>query len=86
MNGLRILGTGRCLPASVVTNDDMSLRVDTSDEWIASRTGIRERRFCREETGVQLGGRGRPAGYGASRYHGRIRWGCVWWPPLPPTI
>ena len=54
MNGLRILGTGRCLPASVVTNDDMSLRVDTSDEWIASRTGIRERRFCREETGVQL--------------------------------
>lgn len=85
MNGLRILGTGRCLPASVVTNDDMSLRVDTSDEWIASRTGIRERRFCREETGVQLAAEA-AGGLWSKPVSRRIRWGCVWWPPLPPTI
>ena len=46
MNGLHILGTGRALPANIVTNDDLALRVETSDEWIVSRTGIRERRFA----------------------------------------
>lgn len=48
MNGLQILGTGRALPEHVVTNDDLAKIVDTSDEWIVSRTGIRERRFARE--------------------------------------
>ena len=38
MNGLHILGTGRALPANIVTNDDLALRVETSDEWIVSRT------------------------------------------------
>src|SRR5690606_8494215 len=33
------------LPAQVVTNDDFTKRLDTSDEWIRSRSGIRERRF-----------------------------------------
>ena len=42
MNGLQILGTGRALPEHVVTNDDLAKIVDTSDEWIVSRTGIRE--------------------------------------------
>lgn len=41
-----ILGTGRYLPKQVVTNDDLAKRVDTSDEWIVSRTGIRERRLA----------------------------------------
>lgn len=50
MNGLHILGTGRCLPARCVTNEELSRTVDTNDEWIASRTGIRQRYFCREET------------------------------------
>lgn len=40
-----ILGTGRYLPAQVVTNADMMKKVDTTDEWIVSRTGIRERRL-----------------------------------------
>jgi 3-oxoacyl-[acyl-carrier-protein] synthase-3 len=40
----RIAGTGSYLPEKVLTNDDLSKLVDTSDEWIASRTGIRERR------------------------------------------
>ena len=54
MNGLHILGTGRALPANIVTNDDLALRVETSDEWIVSRTGIRERRFAQGETLTQL--------------------------------
>ena len=43
-------GTGRYLPERVVTNDDMSKIVDTSDEWIRTRTGIRERRLADDET------------------------------------
>lgn len=39
----RIAGTGSYLPEKVLTNDDLAKFVDTSDEWIASRTGIRER-------------------------------------------
>ena len=48
MRGLRIVATGRALPERTVTNDDMSRLVDTSDEWIVSRSGIKERRFCGE--------------------------------------
>ena len=44
----RIAGTGSYLPAKVLTNDDLSKIVDTSDEWIASRTGIRERHIAAE--------------------------------------
>jgi 3-oxoacyl-[acyl-carrier-protein] synthase-3 len=39
----RILGTGRGVPPKVLTNTDLSRLVDTSDEWIVGRTGIRER-------------------------------------------
>jgi 3-oxoacyl-[acyl-carrier-protein] synthase-3 len=50
-----VIGTGICLPDNVVTNDDLSKRVDTSDEWIRERTGIRERRIVRAgETTSQL--------------------------------
>jgi 3-oxoacyl-[acyl-carrier-protein] synthase-3 len=44
----RVIGCGICLPDNVVTNDDLAKRVDTSDEWIRERTGIRERRIARE--------------------------------------
>ena len=54
MNGIKILGTGHCVPAQVVTNDDMARMVDTSDEWISSRTGIRTRHHCRTETHTDL--------------------------------
>ena len=40
---MKILGTGSALPEKVVTNDDLARVMDTSDEWIASRTGIRQR-------------------------------------------
>ena len=46
----RILGTGSALPDRVVTNDELSAFLDTSDEWIFSRTGIKERRVCSDET------------------------------------
>ena len=42
----RIVGLGSYAPSQVMTNDDLSKKVDTSDEWIVSRTGIRERRFA----------------------------------------
>jgi 3-oxoacyl-[acyl-carrier-protein] synthase-3 len=41
-----ILGTGHALPDKVITNHDLEKMVDTSDEWITSRTGIRERRVA----------------------------------------
>jgi len=44
----RIAGTGSYLPEKVLTNDDLSKIVDTTDEWIASRTGIRERHVAAE--------------------------------------
>ena len=42
----KIIGTGSYLPEHVVSNDEMAKLVDTSDEWIASRTGIRNRRIA----------------------------------------
>lgn len=50
----RIIGTGSCLPDTVVTNEDLSKIMDTSDEWIRSRTGIRERRLAKEETTASM--------------------------------
>lgn len=42
----KIIGTGSYVPELVVTNDDLAKVVETSDEWIRSRTGIRERRIA----------------------------------------
>jgi len=42
----RIAGTGRYLPANVVTNAALAARVDTSDEWIRTRTGIHQRHIA----------------------------------------
>ena len=47
---MRILGTGSALPKKVVTNDDLAGFLDTNDEWISTRTGIRERRVLSVET------------------------------------
>lgn len=48
MEGLQLIATGGALPGRLVTNDDLSRLVDTSDEWITTRTGIRQRHFCAE--------------------------------------
>ncbi len=45
----RIIGTGSYLPERVVTNQDLEKIVDTNDEWIVSRTGIRERHFAADD-------------------------------------
>lgn len=42
----RVIGCGACLPANVVTNDDLAKRMETSDEWIRERTGIRQRHIA----------------------------------------
>ena len=53
---IRISGTGSALPKKILTNDDLSKIVETNDEWISSRTGIRERRIAGEgESVVTMG-------------------------------
>ena len=44
----KIVGVGRALGSRVVTNEDLQRTLDTSDEWVVSRTGIKERRFVGE--------------------------------------
>lgn len=49
MNNSTIIGTGSYSPEFIVTNDELSKIMDTSDDWIQSRTGIRERRITKNE-------------------------------------
>lgn len=51
---LRIIGTGSSVPAKTVTNDELGSFLDTGDEWISSRTGIRSRRLCVDESMAEL--------------------------------
>ncbi|MFH1542160.1 MAG: beta-ketoacyl-ACP synthase III [bacterium] len=46
----KIIGVGSSVPENVVTNDDLSKKVDTNDEWIQARTGIKERRVSDDKT------------------------------------
>ncbi len=48
----KILGTGSFLPAQIRTNADLEKMVETSDEWITARTGIKERRIASEQETV----------------------------------
>ncbi len=50
----KILGTGSYVPPRIVKNDELSGFVDTSDEWIVQRVGIRERHVCTTETAADL--------------------------------
>ncbi len=55
MIGSRVLGTGSALPRRIVTNAELAERVDTSDEWIVARTGIRQRHIAEaDETTATL--------------------------------
>ncbi len=51
---MKILGTGSSLPQKIVSNDDLAKVMDTSDEWISSRTGIRNRHIAVEETTTSM--------------------------------
>lgn len=55
MNKVSILGAGCYLPESVVTNDDLSKIVETNDEWIKTRTGIKERHLSSGESTYEMG-------------------------------
>lgn len=57
-----LCGLGAYLPEKVVTNDDLAEIMETTDEWISSRTGIRERRVV--EPGISTGDLAVQAGLG----------------------
>ena len=52
---MRIIGTGSALPKKVVENADLERFLDTSDEWIVTRTGIRSRHVISDERLEDLG-------------------------------
>ncbi|MDQ7039185.1 MAG: beta-ketoacyl-ACP synthase III [Aquificota bacterium] len=52
--GTKIVGTGVYLPRTVLTNLDLENMVDTTDEWITTRTGIKERRIAKEESVLEM--------------------------------
>ena len=54
MAGTRISGWGSALPEKVVTNADLEATLDTSDQWIVERTGIRERRIGGTTSGLAI--------------------------------
>ena len=51
----RIIGTGMYVPSRVVTNDDLAQIVETNDEWITKRVGIKERRISETEFTYDMG-------------------------------
>lgn len=53
--GIQIISAGSALPKLAVTNDDLSKFLDTSDEWISTRTGIKQRYIATKETTTDLG-------------------------------
>ena len=52
--GIRITGWGIAVPDKVVTNDDLAVTLDTSDEWIVERTGIKERHIGGTTSGLAI--------------------------------
>jgi len=50
----KITGIGTYLPEKILSNSDFEKMVDTNDEWIVKRTGIRERRAIDKETTVEM--------------------------------
>ncbi|MCC8191510.1 MAG: ketoacyl-ACP synthase III [Ruminococcus sp.] len=55
MTGVKILGVGKCAPETVATNEDFSKIVETNDEWITTRTGIKKRHVSNGEPTWYLG-------------------------------
>ena len=52
---IQILGTGAYVPERILTNDDLSRMVDTSDEWITQRVGVKERHVSVDESAAEMG-------------------------------
>lgn len=55
MTGVKIIGVGKCVPEKIATNDDFSKIVETNDEWITTRTGIKKRHISNGEPTWHLG-------------------------------
>lgn len=53
--GFKVLGTGSYVPERIVTNDELSQMVETSDEWIVQRVGVKERHVSVDETNADMG-------------------------------
>ncbi|BBU84734.1 hypothetical protein EIMP300_61340 [Escherichia coli] len=64
----KIIGTGSYLPEQVRTNADLEKMVDTSDEWIVTRTGVRERHIAAPNETVST------MGFEVTRRHAQLRW------------
>ena len=82
VRGAVITGWGTALPDKIVTNDDLEQMVDTTDEWIVERTGIRERHVGGTTVGAVDRGRPRQALDMSGVDLGRDR--RVWCSPRPP--
>ena len=54
MRKLSILGTGKYVPSKIITNDELAKHVDTNDEWISSRTGIKQRHIIEDDNTISL--------------------------------
>ena len=54
MSGIKLVGFGHYVPETTIYNDDFKNIIDTSDEWISSRTGIKERRVAINESTTEL--------------------------------
>ena len=54
MNSSKIIGMGFHVPDNIITNEELSQKIDTSDEWITARTGIKERRIVTNESTCDL--------------------------------
>lgn len=55
MEGLKVISTGHYAPSKVLSNQDFEKMVDTTDEWIVSRTGIKNRHLVEDQGSVDLG-------------------------------
>ena len=62
----RIIGTGMYVPPKAVTNDDLAKIVDTNDEWITKRVGIKERRISETEFTSEMGAKAAKAALDAA--------------------
>ena len=52
--GIKISGTGFYVPERVVSNNDLEKMVETSDEWITQRVGVKTRHIAEDETAVDM--------------------------------
>lgn len=52
--GIKIAGVGKCLPERIITNEEMTQYIDTTDEWIVERTGISQRHVATTESSLDL--------------------------------